>query len=130
MHFDNLGKLLLLMSLLWGYFVFAERLTLWYGNEPSEMAVFWATQRGAYRAALLDDGDLQLRPAGRHPVDPPPAHHHRHASSHPCGVLVGMWLERFLIIVPSLAHKRCPTAGAPIRPQPVEIVIMARRSRR
>src|SRR3989475_5918480 len=44
-HFENLGKLLLMMSLLWTYFVFAERLTTWYGNEPSEMAVFWTTQR-------------------------------------------------------------------------------------
>src|SRR6266513_6413386 len=44
-HFQNLGKLLLLMCLLWGYFVFAERLTVWYGNESSEMAVFWATQQ-------------------------------------------------------------------------------------
>ena len=47
-HFENLGKLLLMMSLLWGYFVFAERLTTWYGNEPAEMAVFWATQRGSF----------------------------------------------------------------------------------
>ena len=47
-HFQNLGKLLLLMSLLWAYFVFAERLTPWYGNESSEMAVFWQTQRGSY----------------------------------------------------------------------------------
>jgi Ni/Fe-hydrogenase subunit HybB-like protein len=37
LHFQNLGKLLLLMSLLWAYFVFAERLTIWYGNEPSEI---------------------------------------------------------------------------------------------
>ena len=48
LHFQNLGKLLLLMSLLWVYFIFAERLTVWYGNEPSEMAVYWATQRGRY----------------------------------------------------------------------------------
>src|SRR6201994_1743021 len=47
-HFENLGKLLLMMSLLWAYFVFSERLTTWYGNEASEMAVFWQTQRGAY----------------------------------------------------------------------------------
>src|SRR5229473_388020 len=44
-HFENLGKLLLMMSLLWGYFVFAERLTTWYGNGISEMTVFWQTQR-------------------------------------------------------------------------------------
>ncbi len=33
MHFENLGKLLLTMSLLWFYFTFAERLTTWYGND-------------------------------------------------------------------------------------------------
>ena len=63
-HFENLGKLLLMMSLLWGYFVFAERLTTWYGNEPAEMAVFWRDAARLVRAALLDDGGLQLR----HPV--------------------------------------------------------------
>ena len=47
-HFENLGKLLLVMSLLWFYFVFSERLTRWYGNEPSEMTVFWLTQTGKY----------------------------------------------------------------------------------
>src|ERR1700730_14823036 len=46
-HFQNLGKLLLLMSLLWAYFVFAERLTVWYGNEASEMAGFKVTQHGS-----------------------------------------------------------------------------------
>ena len=56
LHFQNLGKLLLMMSLLWGYFVFNERLTVWYGNSPHEMSVFWATQTGAYRSAVLDDG--------------------------------------------------------------------------
>src|SRR5579884_2804006 len=48
LHFDNLGKLLLVMSLLWFYFVFAERLTTWYGNFPSEMSVFWSTQSGRF----------------------------------------------------------------------------------
>src|SRR5438874_8859376 len=47
-HFENLGKLLLMMSLLWAYFIFSERLTTWFGNEPTEMEVFWATQRGGY----------------------------------------------------------------------------------
>src|SRR5882762_7432057 len=47
-HFQNLGKLLLLMSLLWGYFVFAERLTVWYGNESAEIAVLRVTQKGSF----------------------------------------------------------------------------------
>src|SRR6184192_1662890 len=47
-HFQNLGKLLLMMSLLWGYFVFNERLTTWYGNDEAEVAVLWVTQKGSF----------------------------------------------------------------------------------
>ena len=47
-HFDRLAKLLLLMSLLWCYFTLAENLTVWYGNDPKEMAVFGARTRGHY----------------------------------------------------------------------------------
>jgi molybdopterin-containing oxidoreductase family membrane subunit len=40
-----------------------------------------------------------------------------------CGVLVGMWLERFLIVVPSLGHKYLPYSWGTYRPRPVEILI-------
>jgi molybdopterin-containing oxidoreductase family membrane subunit len=122
-HFDNLSKLLLLMSLLWGYFVFSERLTVWYGNEPSEMAVFWATQRGAYAPlywtmvvcnfviplTILSFKRLRKLPG---------------ILVASCAVLVGMWLERFLIIVPSLAHKQLPYSWGRYSPRPTEILIM------
>ena len=36
-----------------------------------------------------------------------------------------MWLERFLIIVPSLSNKQLPYSWGQYTPQPVEIVIMA-----
>jgi len=38
-------------------------------------------------------------------------------------VVVGMWLERFLIIVPALGHKYLPYSFGTYRPQPVEIII-------
>src|SRR5256885_2126904 len=121
-HFEYLGKLLLMMSLLWTYFVFAERLTVWYGNEPSEMAVFWATQRGAYAPLywtmvacnfVVPLAILSIR---------------RLRTITGCAVaasavLVGMWLERFLIIVPSLGHKYLPYSWGTYRPQPVEIIV-------
>ncbi len=121
-HFANLGKLLLMMSLLWTYFVFAERLTVWYGNEPSEMAVFWATQRGRFAPLywtmvacnfaipFLILSIRRLRTIAGCVI----------AS---LAVLIGMWIERFLIIVPSLAHKYLPYSWGTYQPQPVEIVI-------
>jgi molybdopterin-containing oxidoreductase family membrane subunit len=39
------------------------------------------------------------------------------------GVVIGMWLERFLIIVPALGHKYLPYSFGIYRPRPVEIVI-------
>ena len=40
------------------------------------------------------------------------------------GVVVGMWLERFLIVVPSLSHKYLPYSWGHYRPRPVEIIIV------
>ncbi len=121
-HFQNLGKLLLLMSLLWVYFVFAERLTVWYGNEPSEMAVFWATQRGAYAPLFWTMVICNF-------VIPFPLLSLRRLRTIPgtvvasVTVLVGMWLERFLIIVPSLAHKQISYSWGSYSPRPVEIIM-------
>src|ERR1017187_181754 len=104
LHFENLGKLLLMMSLLWAYFVFAERLTTWYGNGSSEMAVFWATQRGAFAPLYWTMVTCNF-------VIPVPILALKKLRTiagcvvASCAVIVGMWLERFLIIVPSLGHK-------------------------
>jgi Ni/Fe-hydrogenase subunit HybB-like protein len=123
-HFQNLGKLLLMMSLLWFYFVFAERLTTWYGNETSEMAVFHATQRGAYSPLFWTMvfcnfvipfpllAIKKLRTITGTVI----------ASS---TIVVGMWLERFLIVVPSLARKYLPYDFGSYRPTWVEITILA-----
>jgi Ni/Fe-hydrogenase subunit HybB-like protein len=121
-HFQNLGKLLLLMSLLWAYFVFAERLTIWYGNEPSEIAVMYVTQKGSFAPLYwtmvacnfaIPFTILSIR---------------RLRTITGCviasfGVLIGMWLERFLIVVPSLGHKYLPYSWGVYRPRPVEIII-------
>jgi Ni/Fe-hydrogenase subunit HybB-like protein len=122
-HFDNLGKLLLLMSLLWLYFIFAERLTVWYGNERSEMAAFWWIQRGKFAGLfwimvfcnfLIPFPILaikKLRTITGTVI----------ASS---TIVVGMWLERFLIVVPPLERKYLPYDWGSYRPSWVEITIM------
>ena len=125
-HFENLGKLLLMMSLLWGYFVFAERLTTWYGNEPSEMAVFWLTQTGRYSPLYWTMVVCNFI------IPFPLLAIKKLRTITGCviasfAVVVGMWLERFLIIVPSLRHKYLPYSWATnfYKPAWVEITITA-----
>jgi Ni/Fe-hydrogenase subunit HybB-like protein len=123
-HFENLGKLLLVMSLLWVYFVFAERLTGWYGNESSEMAVFWLTQRGSFAPLfwtmifcnfLIPFPILAIKKFRTITG----------TAIASTTVVIGMWLERFLIIVPSLSHKYLAYSWGTYRPSWVEITITA-----
>jgi molybdopterin-containing oxidoreductase family membrane subunit len=121
-HFENLGKLLLTMSLLWGYFTFNERLTVWYGNNTAEVNTFLVTQSGSFAPLfwtmvavnfvipLVILGIRRFRTIAGCVI----------AS---IGVCVGMWLERFLIVVPSLGHKYLPYSWGYYRPRPVEILI-------
>ncbi|HEX8087511.1 MAG TPA: NrfD/PsrC family molybdoenzyme membrane anchor subunit, partial [Blastocatellia bacterium] len=124
LHFNNLGLLLLTMSLLWFYFTFAEYLTAWYGNEPVEKTIFQSKVSGAYSplfwamviccfiipAPIL--AIKRLRTVTGTVV----------ASA--C-VVIGMWLERFLIIVPTLAQPRLTFNWGSYRPTFVEIVLTA-----
>jgi len=121
-HFNNLGKLLLLLSVAWLYFTAAENLTIWYGNDPKEMQVFGARTRGGYSPffwfmvfcnfvvpfVLL--GIRRLRTINNTAI------------AAAC-VLVGMWLERFLIIVPTLATPRLAASWGHYAPTWVEISI-------
>jgi Ni/Fe-hydrogenase subunit HybB-like protein len=123
-HFDNLSKLLLLMSLLWFYFTFAEYQTVWYGNEPSEMAVFASRIRGLYAPyfwimvvcnfvvpfVLL--GIRKLRTISTAMI------------SSVC-VIVGMWLERYIIVVPTLGNPRMNTASGVYTATWIEFAITA-----
>lgn len=124
LHFENLGKLLLVMSLLWFYFVASERLTTWYGNELSDMPIFWLVSRGSFSPAFWTMVICNF-------VIPFPILAIKKLRTitgcviASIAVVVGMWLERFLIIVPSLSQKFLPYAwtAAPYRPQWTEITI-------
>jgi molybdopterin-containing oxidoreductase family membrane subunit len=124
LHFNNLGKLLLTTSLLWFYFTFAERLTTWYGNTPSEMDVFWTSIRQNFSPVFWAMVVCNF-------VIPVPILSIKRfrtimgtaiASS---TIIIGMWLERFLIIVPALDHKFLRYAWGSYRPTWVEDTLMA-----
>lgn len=106
-HFRHLGYLLLVMTLLWFYLTFAEYLTGYYGNEPEEMKVFWSKFTGpfwpTFWAMVVFNFVVPMILLVRlqhHAVGKTVA-----ASSF---IVVGMWLERFNIIVPTLSNPRLP----------------------
>jgi Ni/Fe-hydrogenase subunit HybB-like protein len=99
-HFDYLGRMLLLFSLLWFYFTFAEYLTVFYGAEPAEMRTFWAKISGSFAlpfwtmvlTVLVIPLALMARRVTRTP---------RGTLIAGISVLIGMWLERYNIVVPT-----------------------------
>jgi Ni/Fe-hydrogenase subunit HybB-like protein len=121
-HFQNLGKLLLTMSLLWFYFIFCEHLTAWYGNDVGEMAVFWARIRGEFAPLFWTMVVCNF-------VIPFPLLAIKKLRTitgtvvASLSVVIGMWLERFLIVVPSLGRKYLPYSWSSYHPTWVEITI-------
>jgi Ni/Fe-hydrogenase subunit HybB-like protein len=122
-HFNYLGVLLLVMSLLWFYFTFSEYLTGFFGHEPSEMRVFWSKFTGTYAPFFWTMFVCNF-------LIPVIILSFRKTKTitgiliASISVLVGMWLERFTIIVPTLANPRLPYLSGPYFPTWVEWGIM------
>ena len=123
-HFNNLGLLLLAMSLLWFYFTFSEYLTTYYGGEPREMAVFYAKLSGKYApffwAMIVTNFVIPLVILSNKKTRTIAGTIVASAT-----VTVGMWLERLTIVVPSLANPRLPYARGLYQPSWVEWSMMA-----
>ncbi len=123
-HFNNLGLLLLVMSCLWLYFTFAEHLTTWYAQEPSELNVFNAKLFGRFAPlfwamlALCFVVPFTILANNRTRTI-------RGTLIASISVNVGMWLERFTIVVPTLSNPRAPVHTFIYWPSWVEWSLMA-----
>jgi molybdopterin-containing oxidoreductase family membrane subunit len=123
-HLDNMGKVLLAVSLLWSYFYFAEVLTTWYGHKPAEWEVFIHT---ADKYGIL----LGIMVLGNTCITIPSLCFRRVRRSGAAMLLIaifvniGMFIERILIIIPPTAHKNVPFLWGTYRPTWVELSIMA-----
>jgi molybdopterin-containing oxidoreductase family membrane subunit len=118
-HFSNLGLLLLVMSLLWVYFTFCEYLTVFYGGEPSHLSIyyskmtgefsrsFWAMIISCFAVPFFILANKRTRTILGTVI----------ASGFIC---VGMWLERYTIVVPTLSRPRLPYPVGEYTPSWVE----------
>ncbi len=123
-HFNNLGLLLLVMSLLWFYFTFTENLTSFYGAEPSHLAVFYAKLTGPYApyfwvmvlcCFVVPVGILANRRTRTI----------KGILTASVAVIVGMWLERFTIVLPTLVNPRLAYERGIYTPSWIEVAITA-----
>jgi len=105
-HFDKVGKLMVAVTLTWGYLYFCDKMTAWYGMIPAEMVPLMSQMTGPYALPqwimvscnfiipmlTLTQPAFRRWPIGMMVV----------------GILIniGMYIERVLIIVPPLAQPR------------------------
>jgi molybdopterin-containing oxidoreductase family membrane subunit len=123
-HFNNLGILLLVMTLLWFYFTFTEYITVYYGSEPIQMAIFWSKFTGRFAPYFWGMFLFCF-------VIPLPILSFKRTRT-PVGTLIasvsiviGMWLERFVIVVPTLTNPRLPNETVMYHPTWIEWSILA-----
>ena len=123
-HFNNMGLLLLVMAVFWFYFTFAENLTVWYGGEEAELATLYSKLTGSFAVpfwsmvlgCFVIPFALMARRATRTVAGTTIAS---------VAVVIGMWLERFNIVVPTSLHPRLELPTLHYVPSWVELSIMA-----
>ena len=104
-HFRYLGTLLLIMSLLWFYFTFSEYLTGIFGSEPHELDVIFYKFTGTYAiffwAMVLCNFLIPVVILAFKKFKTI-----KGILIASISVVIGMWLERLNIVIPSLANPR------------------------
>jgi molybdopterin-containing oxidoreductase family membrane subunit len=121
-HLENLAKVVVFTGIIVGYSYLMEFFIAWYSGNPAEKGVFVYRVLGDYAVefwgmiifnSLLPLAFLWSRVRTSIPL------------LFVIGILinVGMWLERFVIIVTSLSHEYLPYAWGNYRPTLIEVGI-------
>lgn len=123
-HFDNMGKIILFTSLIVTYSYIVEPFIAWYSGNKFEKAAFFYRAFGDYTALFY----LMIFCNSLFPL----FLCFKKFRTHPVWLFVicifinvGMWLERFMIIVTSLAHEYNPYSWGTYSPSWIEIGITA-----
>lgn len=109
----DLGKLVFGFTVFWGYLMWSQFLVIWYGNMPEETYFIWYRLWGPWRPVgatvfLLVFVIPFLGLLGVKPKRYPPT-----LLGFATVSLVGLWLERYLEVVPSITAGAGPAIGVP-----------------
>jgi len=109
----DLGKLCFGFSVFWAYLMFSQYLVIWYGNLPEETYFIFYRLAGAWRPIGIAVfflvflipfiGLLGEKPKKFSPI----------MAGFAIVSLAGIWLERYLEVVPSINHGAGPALGIP-----------------
>jgi molybdopterin-containing oxidoreductase family membrane subunit len=122
-HFDNMGKLILLTSSIVGYAYGMEYFMAWYSANPYEQMSFWFRGFGHYWWATWTMIICNV-------IVPLPLWIKKMRVNlawmwvTSIFINIGMWFERFVIIVTSLSHEYDPAAWGYYRASWVELTIL------
>jgi molybdopterin-containing oxidoreductase family membrane subunit len=123
-HFDNMGKFIVLTSTVVGYAYAVEYFMAWYSANPFEQASFWHRAFGHYWYATWIMIICNV-------VVPLPLWIKKVRLNIPVVwvisilINVGMWFERYVIIMTGLSHEFEPAAWGNYSPSLVELTILA-----
>ncbi|HEX2167484.1 MAG TPA: NrfD/PsrC family molybdoenzyme membrane anchor subunit [Longimicrobiales bacterium] len=123
-HFDAMAKMVLVTGMIVFYAYLTEFFMAWYSFETPERAIFWDRVTGDYWWAswimLTCNGIIPMLLWSRKVRTNIPA-----LFTITIFVNIGMWFERFVIIVTSLAHEYEPWQWRNYQPSWVEMAIVA-----
>ncbi len=123
-HFDAMGKMILVTGMVVFYAYLTEYFIAWYSVEVPERAAFWWRAFGDYWWAtwimLTCNGIIPMLLWSRKVRTSLPA-----IFVITIFINIGMWFERFVIIVVSLAHEYEPWQWRAYQPSWVEMSILA-----
>ena len=109
----DLGKLCFGFTVFWAYLMWSQFLVIWYGNLPEETYFIFYRLYGAWRPVGVAVFFLVfvipfVGLLGAKPKQYPPT-----MLAFAIVSLAGIWLERYLEVVPSVNHGAGPAIGAP-----------------
>src|SRR5271157_3365944 len=123
-HFDNMAKFILLTSLIVGYSYLMEFFIAWYSGNEFEQTAWWYRVFGPYWIStwtMLICNTVS-----------PQVFWFKRARTHVPTVFavsifvnIGMWFERYVIIVIGLSHEYDPAVWGIYTPRPPELMILA-----
>ncbi len=109
----DLGKLIFGFSVFWTYLMWAQFLVIWYGNLPEETGFVFARLWGEWRTLgySVFFGMFVIPFVGLLGVTPKKSPFTLALFSSVS--LFALWLERYLMVIPSITHEAGPVFGLP-----------------